>query len=90
MLEGRILEVTIPSPERQLGAIRGLAGVEEAVLQGGRIRMRLAADAGESVLRRLREVLPRRDETSAVRRVVPTLEDVFRLLLRADSVGGAG
>lgn len=86
-LEGRMLEVAVPAPEKILGDVRLLPGVEEAVLQGGRIRVRSSPGAADAVVGHLAGLAPKDGGPPEVRRVVPSLEDVFRLLLRFEASG---
>jgi ABC-2 type transport system ATP-binding protein len=89
-LRGRILELSGPSPDEWIQRVRQAPGVEEALVFGGKIRIRTAPDAGERVDHALREVLQGQAHAPFELRVVaPTLDDVFRILLQSEAAVGS-
>lgn len=83
-LEGRIVEVSGESPSRLLAAAAGRPEVMEAWIFGAVVRLRLAQEI-PGVQGRLADDLRSAGARAAhLRRVTPSLEDVFRELL----VGG--
>lgn len=85
-LEGRILEIAVPHPETWGTRLEQVVGVEETLVFGGRLRARVAPGAAAETADRVREWLTaERIDDAEVRVVGPSLDDVFRLLLRTDA-----
>jgi len=86
MLKGRVLEV-FGGPLRPLASLaRQLPEVESAQPFGDRLRLRIAAGAGEGVARHLRQLAKETEaHIESITQAEPTLDDVFTQLLEQGS-----
>jgi len=80
LLKGEILEVKCEAPRKALLALRESFGHDVVKLFGNRIHIYLYAKDGEESLQRVKEIL--REHTFSVRRMPPTLEDIFMAMMR--------
>jgi ABC-2 type transport system ATP-binding protein len=84
-----IHEITVDSPLDAVGALRAVSGVSDVALHGRKVRVvTTPVEAAGITAAGLRDVLARAGlDATVVRTVLPSLEDVFAHLVRAE--GGA-
>jgi len=81
-MRDEVLEVACDRPFQAMAALEAIPGVKEAALFGNKIHA--AADNAEELAGRLREDLPRAGfNVVELRRITPSLEDVFVSLIEA-------
>jgi ABC-2 type transport system ATP-binding protein len=82
-LSGVIFEVVTPAPRRALDVLRAQFGGERVQLFGDRLHARAESDAAEPAI--LAALTAAGQEGATVRRIVPSLEDVFIDLLASNA-----
>jgi hypothetical protein len=86
-MEGVIFEVVTSQPRRALDVLRPVAGADRVQLFGDRLHVRADGEDGRD---RLVAALDHADQGDAtVRRIVPSLEDIFIELLASSRVAAA-
>ena len=85
-LQERMIVVSGAPPGRAASWVAGVGGIEETQVLGATLRLRVPSGMGESVASTIELAARRAGETDVQARLVaPSLEDVFRFLVPAES-----
>ncbi len=81
-MQDHVLEISCERPFQAMAALDGVPGVKEAALFGNKIHA--ASEDADELAERLKKVLPEAGfQVSSLRRITPSLEDVFVSLIEA-------